>query len=192
MDSREFPLKRGGEIHLRAVSQYDVIDILRVSREAFEEEHGEVRCPTFELPLGGGELGSAGSQRVQYTVDNIQGAPSDDVTAWRTYQTLKTLWQHESFQVTARVLLSDGVVEDPPDNGEWQEKYIRRGIDIPEDPDARKVFWIERQVVLGPGELITLVSTIQALASAEVLAAADVAADTFRDPVESQPGSDSE
>jgi len=178
-----YRLKRGGEIHIRPVSQYEVVDVLTVERRRFDEEHGITNCPSFVLKLGGGELGSAGEELVQYTAATI--ATSDNpkhVEQWREYSRKRSLWRHHSFTVTARVLLCDGIVEDPPNDG-WQNKYIRRGVEIPEDPDELKVFWIERCLVLNPAELLALVTSIQALAQAEVLEAAHVAADTFRNSV---------
>lgn len=182
--------QRGGEIHLRPVSQYDVMDVLHVTRERFDEEHEEAPCPTFDIVLGGGELGDAGAQRVEHTEQSIADASEEDIESWNKYKVRQEEWRRDKFTATAEVLLCDGVVENPPEDGDWRAKYDRRGIVIPEDLDKLKVFWIERQVVIGPSELLELIGAIQQAAQGEVLKAANVAAETFRDSLGEQSGSD--
>jgi len=184
MTEHTFELQRGGYLTLQAVSQYDVIDVLNIARNTFEEKEGALERPHFVYKLGGGEFGSAGEQLVPYDEQTILDAPDEDKKAWATYTALKARWTNDSFMSSARVLLCDGVIENPPEDDAWLEKYKRRGVEIPTDPDEFKVFWLERACVVNSMELLNLVTAIQGLAQTEVVRAAEVAAETFQDSVE--------
>jgi hypothetical protein len=173
--------QNGTELELRPVSDFLITKVRAQVQAEFEKEHGAMpERPTYEIKCGGGPFGNWTETRT-HTEKTILDGTEEEKALWARYIELRRELNGLVWTRTARVYLLDGM-PDPPENG-WVEKQERRGLEIPEDPDERKMHWIETEVVVSNQELIWLVKLIQGQSNFTE-AGRQLAADTFRRAME--------
>jgi hypothetical protein len=178
-----FKLKRGKEIEISLVSSFKMAKVRDGVRKKFIEEHGEIEPPSYAITLGGGGYGEWTETR-QHTADTIGDGTREEKAAWKKYCELRDELNAELWRRTAETYLFRGVVGDPPDDG-WEREQEEDGIEVPDEPRARKLHWIETELLTDNQELFVLIGAIQGKIS-EVEEAAQVAAAMFQRQVGEQ------
>ena len=86
----------------------------------------------------------------------------EDRAAWAAYTAARQALNREINERTTRVLLLEGMVcGEPP--AEWLAKQKRYGLDVPEDPDDRKLAYIETEILRTTDDIMQAAMRIQAL-----------------------------
>jgi hypothetical protein len=169
----DFKLERGTVVQTVLVSSFLVEAARNAARTKWEEEHGKPEPPTYTVPLAGG-----GHETYPYDAEAIKEADTEEeVKAWHVYLAKKAILDDILWRTSVKVWLCEGVIGDPPE--EWEEQQKRWGISIPTDPMEKKVHWIQTGLVSGLAELLSLVVHVQTQQD-PVEVAAQVAADTFQ------------
>lgn len=139
---KEFTSKKGLKLALRPVSQFK-LDTMRASKK-------EIPAPMYTMT----------------TVTGTQQVPLDEEIAtnqgrleeWNEYKALHQKVEAEFGKKFFALLVWDGTdFEIPPS---WEEECAFFGIELPENPIARKVQYVYDQVLSGPEEMGDLMADI--------------------------------
>lgn len=151
--------QNGTVLELRPVSNFLVTNVRNQARAKFIEKHQEIpEPPTYDIECGGGPFGSWIETRT-HTTDTITDGTEDEKATWSLYLELQNELNNLEWEHTSRLYFLEGM-QNPPENG-WTEKQTRYGIDIPDDPDERKMHWIKTEVIVSRAELSWLARLIQ-------------------------------
>jgi len=160
---------------LKPVSTMTIERVRAMARQRFEDEHGEIKPPTYETSVG---------ETFEHDTDSIKDehTSDDDKRAWLAYQgSLNTLLLETISAITEAYLFAG--VTDNPDGDDWKATYQALDIEIPDDPKEFKLFWLDNEVLSNRSERTQLALYIKALADPVEVEAAQAAA-TFQHPVE--------
>jgi len=188
----EFPTKRGDVIHLGPVSDYDVFDVIKALTDRFDDEHGELKPPTYTQVYGGGPYGGEWIEEIEYDDQSIDDptTPAIDRQAYREYKRLVRQRTRLRLEASVMAWLYFGVQEMPPDDKSWEDSRRAIGVDIPENVVEYKVFWIERMVAADPSEIKEMCDLIRGLSDGSEREAS-IASGTFQRSVEETGRTDS-
>jgi len=145
-DNKTFCSSKGVILTLTPVSQFK-IDAVRTSKE-------EISVPTYEMKVVGGESFS-------HPMDEEIAKNQGRLDEWDAYLAKKKALDAERTKNFTELLIWEGVcVEVPGIESSWQKECEHFGLSIPEEPIARKLFYVFNELV-GTGEdLSILISQI--------------------------------
>lgn len=132
-----FTSSKGVEIPLRPVSQFK-IDAMRSSRE-------EVPVPTYTADVFGGG-------KEELPLDEVAAQNQNRMEEWQAYLTAAQKERSEFGIRMNNMVIYEGVDLDAPGpDSDWQKSCDLFGLKVPTDPIARKIFYINTEL-LGTSE----------------------------------------
>jgi len=174
-DSKKtFCSSKGVVLTLRPVSQFK-LDALRTSTQ-------EIPIPQYQMTIAGGE-------KVAHPMDEIIAKNQGRMDEWLEYQ--RQVKEQAALQAKrfTELVISEGVeIEVPGTDSEWQKNMNHFGIDVPEEPIARKLNYIYSETLVGGEDIAALVSQILSVSQVDEEAVAKIR-NSFRSKAErSTPG----
>lgn len=131
--------------------------------------HGEAVRPTYHTSAG---------EDLPHDVSSLE--TDEDRAAWEKYQNIVQKHQAHVSEKMLRFFLYYGVKVNPDDDQGWQERQQFFGIEIPDDPIARKIHYIQSELIFSADDLQQITRRVMTLGGVrpEVV---DAAAATFSD-----------
>ena len=140
-DKREIPLRPVSSARIRGASR-KVLEDLRKKGE-------RVDPPTFIPEIPNAAPGVVGKP-IPYNDDTIQGAPEEvkkEYAEWKSTQKKALLLA--SGQLLSTLILR-GTKWVLPEDTQWIQENLEDGVEVPEAPDERYVFYMLNEVLLPP------------------------------------------
>jgi hypothetical protein len=156
--------------------------VLEEIEAAIEAEHRAagwpIDPPTYEAELAGG-----GTQTFDHDETTLRN--DEEREAWRLHKEALTAMAAEQSRRRAEMILFALKVELPEDDT-WVRRLKRMGLQIPEDPDDRLIFYIERFVIRTPNDLMTAMTEVIGASLRGTVSEAQIkaASQTFRDNIQ--------
>jgi len=174
MDVKTFTTQSGITLTLKPVSMMTIERVRAMARQQFEDEHGELKPPTYETSVG---------ETFEHDSDSIadESTSDEDKKGWLDYQDNLRALLTETIGAVTEAFIFAGVT-DNPDGDAWKATYQALHIEIPDDPKEFKLFWLDNEVLSNRTERTQLALHIKAQAD-PVEVEAVKAADTFQHPV---------
>jgi hypothetical protein len=147
----------GREVEYQAIS----LDTLRLSWLGIEKKHrasGEpLDPPTYEVV-------TASRAKMQEPHDDTTEKTPEEQIAWNAYKNaIDNLWI-EKEQMRMKYIYEDslGAIQLPEDNT-WMEKHKSRLVEIPEEPDKLREFYITSEILKSNADIAGIVSSVMLL-----------------------------
>jgi len=129
---------------------------LEESEKGLEAEYrarGEpLEPPTYETILAGG-----GTQTFTHDATTLES--EEDKAAWQAYKDATGKLAAEQAQLRLEMVLSALKVKLPEDTA-WERKLKRWHITVPEDPDAKWMFYVQREILKTPSDIFEAMTQI--------------------------------
>lgn len=154
MDEMTFTTPSGRELTLRPVGRRYVQQIL--SKPEMPKK------PTYEAVTVSGHVEIHEHDEKSLETD-------EEKAAWLDYQTAQKEVVDERLANLTMFLFIEGVVDDPPPLDEWSVDLKRWDLEVPDDPEELKSFWLENEVCPGEsmGRLMARLFQVAGLADEE-------------------------
>jgi len=142
MEEEIYTTNRGYKIRIRPLSSILLNKVESNIRKRYEEEGRRLEPPTYTFETAGGDV-----EESVYTEETIKEAPEEDQKAWAEYLKDSNDLATEIFekQVELEILESLELVDEIDDS--WIRHQERFGIEVPEDPDERRIHFFETVVM---------------------------------------------
>jgi len=172
-----FITTEGVEIPIGPVNMLQMRESLAGAEKQFRKDKKRLDPPKYLIKS------EAGDTWADYDAEAIKEGTEEEKAQWEQYikdtEELNALQAH----LSNTYLMGDGVKCNPA-NDEWEKRQVRRFIEIPTDPDKKKVHWVTTELLKTPEDIFRLIGEITVLSSSgipeEKIAALR---DTFRDSV---------
>jgi hypothetical protein len=142
MEEQIYTTNRGYKIKIRPLSGILLNKVENSIRKRYEDEGRRLEPPTFTFKTAGGD-----EEEETYTEETIKDAPEEDQKAWAEYLEDTNELTTEIFdkQIELEILESFELVDEVDDS--WVRRQERFGIEVPEDPDDRRIHFFETIVM---------------------------------------------
>ena len=181
VDLTTYTTARGMTIKLLPTSQMMLAMIRGGVRKEFLKAKEPISVPTYSSKTIAGEVQEFPLDEKSLEVKGDAEETARRTGAWTAHQAaLERMWTEERRRVM-RYQFSEGIEVEIPDN--WDARMEKLGVEIPEDPDDRKVLYIMTAVLPTMPEMADVVIRLTALANQAVLSQEmlEAAEATFRD-----------
>ena len=177
MDKRHiYTTVNGREVEYRAIS----LDALRMSWRGLEKQYRErgepVDPPTYVFKTASGA-------EISEPHDAQTDKTPEEQTAWDAHVNALNRLQYEKNVMMMTYIFEDGLaaVQLPEDDG-WLEKHKRRFVEIPEDPELLREFYLTAEVLITPEDVANIVASVMVLSQQGKVdeAALEIALESFR------------
>lgn len=180
VDLTTYTTERGMTIELLPTSQLLLSMIRGGVRREFLDAKEPIDVPTYSSKTVAGDVQKFPLDEKSLEVKGDAEETERRKAAWAAHQdAIQRMWAEERRRVM-RYQFSEGIVAEIPDT--WDARMKKLGVEVPEDPDERKVFYIMTELLPTMPEMMDVVIRLTALAnratlSQEMLEAAEA---TFR------------
>lgn len=143
------------------------------------KKRGEpVTPPTYTVETAGG-----GTQTFEHDEKSLRN--DEDKKQWDAYIDATRRLLAEQSQLRLEIVLSALKVQLPEDK-EWERKYKRWHITVPDDSDDKLIFYIEREILKTPDDIFTamtqvITTSMKGTVSEEAI---EAASKSFRDSIQ--------
>lgn len=137
MDDMIYTTPSGQELTLRPVGRRYVQQILSKPETP--------KKPTYEAVTVSGHIEIHEHDEKSLETD-------EEKAAWLDYEIAQKDVTNEKLTNLTMFLLLEGVADDPPPLKEWSVDLERWNLEVPDDPEELKVFWLENEAC--PGEFM--------------------------------------
>ena len=167
----------GTEIPFGPVNMLQMNESLAGAEKEFRKDGKRLDPPKYLIES------EAGDTWADYDVDSIKEGTEEEQEQWKQYLRDTNELNVKLNQLRNTYILGDGIKLRPA-NDEWEKRQRSRYIEIPDDPDAKKLHWVTTELLKTPEDIFMLIGEITAI-SAQGVSKEKVAAlrDTFRDMV---------
>lgn len=155
---RLFTTSGGKQIELQPVPQLQVQRAKEGAERKAIELYGEAKKPTYTMP----ETDEVVEHDEITIADEL--ATDEDKAAWAKYQGIHA--QHQAY-INQKVLdfwFYHGVKADPDADTSWEDTQRFFDIEIPTDPIARKIHYVQTELVFGSDDIEQIITRIMSLA----------------------------
>lgn len=168
-DPRLFMTSGGKQIELSMLPPLQAQMVQDAAQKEAVKLYGEAVRPTYETEAG---------EELPHDKDSLQ--TDEERAAWAKYQEILQQHQAHVSEKMLRFFLYYGVKADPDKDEGWQERQRFFGIEIPDDPIARKIHYIQSELIFSADDLQEITRRVMTLGGVrpEVV---DAAAATFSD-----------
>lgn len=164
-ERKTFCSSKGVTLMLRPVSQFK-LDNLRASAR-------EIPIPQYEMKVAGGAT-------VLHPMDETIARNQNRMDEWNAYiQQVQAEATRQSRLFTELVLFEGVEVDVPDQDSEWQKQMEHFGINIPNEPIARKLQYIYNEFLVGGEDIVALISQILSVSQIDEEAVSKIR-DSFR------------
>lgn len=176
---KEFTFSTGKKVIIHPVSPIFMQNATKAIMNKWIEENGEFpEVPTYEAVVGEGE--SAETIVYKYDQESIVDGTPEEQQAYEDYiQTMSDYSDHESIR-TAEILMRRGIELEYPKG--WEDDYKAIGMEIPEDPYEKKIYFIENECIGTPSDYADLIQAIMSMTGVD-MGLVEEALDGFRDNI---------
>jgi hypothetical protein len=166
---RTFSSFRGIVIPVNPVSQFK-IDTLNSSKRV-------VPAPTYEIEIVGGA-------KQTLPMDEKVAESKGRMDEWNAYLTEKKIADEWNTKKFLEFMVWEGVsVEVPDKDSDWQKQCEHFGMDVPEEPISRKLFYVYNEMLATKEDLGNLVADIMSVSKISEEAVTKLR-DTFRSGIQ--------
>jgi len=166
----------GREVEYQAIS----LDTLRLSWLGIEKKHRErgepLDPPTYEVVTASGA-------KLNEPHDATTDKTPEEKIVWDAYQAAMSRLQYAKNFVLMQYIFEDGLesIQLPVDDT-WLEKHKRRLVEIPEDTDKLREFYITAEVLKTPDDIAGITASVMLLSQEGKVdeAALETALESFR------------
>lgn len=142
MKDEIYTTNRGYRVKVRPLSGILLNKVENTIRARYEKEGRRLDAPTYVFETAGGD-----AEEEVYTEESIKEAPEEDQKAWAEYLENTNELTTEIFekQIELEILESFELLDEIDDS--WIRRQQRFGVEVPEDPDDRRVHFFETVVM---------------------------------------------
>jgi len=150
LDERKtFCSAKGVTLNLRPVSQFKL--------DAVRKTDVEIPVPQYQMTIAGGE-------KVNHPMDETIARNQNRMDEWLAYKKAVQEQGRKQAERFSELLIFEGIdIEVPGEDSEWQKNSERFGIAVPTDPIARKMQYVYNEFLVGPDDVVALVSQIMSV-----------------------------
>ncbi len=147
----------GRDVEYQAIS----LDTLRLSWIGIEKKHRErgepLDPPTYEVVTASGA-------KMQEPHDATTEKTPEEQIAWNAYQAaVDDLWI-EKEQMRMKYIFEDALVGiELPEDNTWMEKHKSRLVEIPEETDKLREFYITSEILKSNADIAGIISSVMLL-----------------------------
>ncbi len=153
----EFTTISGVVVKVLPISMVEMTMAETAIEKRYREDGLLIDAPTYSVSVAGVEDAEIHS----YTEQTIAEEKDEKVLkAWVQYRAGWDKLQDEMGEIRQEIMFIDGIDADPDEDDTWKKRQIRRGIEIPKDPDARKLHWIRSVLLITTDDILNAVETI--------------------------------
>jgi len=143
---KTFTSSKGIVLNLKPVSQFK-IDFLRAAKT-------EIPAPTYEVPIVGG-----GTQLIP--MDAIAAKNKGRLPEWEAFVAARAKQEADYSKRFLELIVWDGVEVNVPDvDSDWQKSNDHFGIEVPDDPIGRKLFYVYNELLGTPEDIGNLIADV--------------------------------
>jgi len=113
--------------------------------------------PSYEVPVLGG-----GTERVYYTDKNVE--TDEEKAAWAEFEQKRDAANILFFQKRSQAIIRRCVVIDLPEDDSWERLQEQDGIEIPQDPELKRIHYIETEVIGSNTDVFAIANIAERLA----------------------------
>lgn len=148
---KTFETVAGEIIPLKPISLLDVQRAQDAARQEFIDNGEPIDPPTYRIEQLGYE-DSENAPTEEYNFKTILDAPEEDKQLWAKHiEALNRLGEER--QRRTAIIFAEGADIELPDNDDWIKRQKKLfNIDAPDDPDERKVFYLNRVLLKTPAD----------------------------------------
>ena len=174
----------GVEVPIGPVNLFD----LNLAAAGLEKEYRE-RGEPLDPPTYAAELAGGGTQTFEHDEDTLEVTPEMVVQevgeagikaeeaeriasertianreAWADYLNANARLIAEQSALRMEIML-DGVKAEIPEDGAWEARRRRRHLEVPDDPAEKRLYWIQRELLVTPADAEEALAAIIRLSS---------------------------
>lgn len=165
----------GREVEYQAIS----LDTLRLSWAGIEKQYRErgepLDPPSYEFSTGSGA-------KITEPHDATTPKNEQEQAAWDAYIDATNRLQFEKSQMQMQYIWDDGLASlQLPEDDSWLEKHRRRLVEIPDEPDKLREFYISAEVLKSNADIAGITASVMLLSQQGKVdeAALETALDSF-------------
>jgi len=152
--TKQFVFSSGRVVTLKPISPIFMSNADKAIEQNWIKEHGALPTPpTYEVLMGEGE--NAVVQEYEYDDESISDGTPEEQEAYQNYLEAINEYTLYTTTKTTEVMIRRGVEVDYPEG--WEDDYLALGMEIPEDPYEKKIYYIENECVGVPMDYANLV-----------------------------------
>lgn len=177
-DVKRYKTKSGHVLTFRAIAPTLIAKV--------QQSIKDPPTPTYEeeIMLGKNDDGTpkVGKIQKEHTEESIE--TDEERKAWEWYQEEKEKVDGLRREKIMQLFYLRGLDVELPDNG-WEEDQVFLGIEVPEEPRAKRLHFLETEALASPEDIMEVITSIMALSGVEQ-EAIDEAKGLFRSSLQGQ------
>jgi len=188
-----FVTPSGIEVPLRPISLQDLFEAQRNIEAHFREQGEPIDVPTYTVTTVAGDVEEHPLTEKNLDAKNKDGSPNEEETErrheeWRAHLAAVERMEGEKARVGREIIL-EGIALEMPADDEWVERQRRRYIQVPDDPEERRIHYLDRIVFRSVTSINECIVQILELSAQGMVTEEELAAvgDLFRRSLQPQP-----
>ena len=176
----------GVEIPIKPISPTKIMKAEIGVEKAFRSRDEPIDPPTYAVETAGGGVETFELDETAIEIPGDEAETKKRQIAWTAHQEALVRLKKEQFDITRKIVLNS--IDLPlPEDETWIEDQEALYIEVPDDPRARWMHWLETEI-LHPRDIVEIIADILTLSSKGIIPEEDIdaAAKLFRRAVYSQ------
>ena len=170
----------GVEIPIKPISPTKIMKAETGVEKDFRSRDEPIDPPTYDVETAGGGVETFELDETAIEIPGDEVETKKRQIAWTAHQEALARLKTAQFDTTRRIVLNS--IDLPlPEDETWVEDQKALFIDVPDDPRARWIHWLETEI-LHPRDIIEIIASILTLSSQGIIPEEDIeaAAKLFR------------
>lgn len=170
----------GVEIPIKPISPTKIMKAETGVEKDFRNRGEPIDPPTYDVETAGGGVETFDLDETAIEIPGDEVETKKRRIAWTAHQEALARLKTAQFDITRRIVLNSIDLALPEDET-WIEDQEALFIDVPDDPRARWIHWLETEI-LHPNDIIEIIALILTLSSHGIIPEEDIeaAAKLFR------------
>ena len=176
----------GIEVPIKPISPTKVMRAELGVEKAFRDRGEPIDPPTYDVETAGGGVETFEMDATAVEIPGDEEETKKRQIVWMAHTEAVLKLKREQFDITRKIVIEAIDLPLPKDES-WVEEQKELYIDVPDDPHARWLHWLETEV-LNPQDIIEIITSILSLSAQGILPEEDIKAATalFRSSIYSQ------
>ena len=176
----------GVEIPIKPISPTKIMKAETGVEKDFRSRDEPIDTPTYDVETAGGGVETFELDETAIKLPGDEAETEKRQGAWDAHQDALARLKKEQFDITRKIVL-DSIDLPLPEDETWIEDQKAFYIDVPDDPRARWIHWLETEI-LHPHDVIEIIASVLTLSSKGIIPEEDIeaAANLFRRAVSPQ------
>lgn len=170
----------GVEVPIKPISPTKIMKAEIGVEKDFRNRDEPIDTPTYDVETAGGGVETFELDKTAIELPGDEAETEKRQVVWDAHQDALSRLKKEQFDTTRKIVLNS--IDLPlPEDETWVEDQKAFYIDVPDDPRARWIHWLETEI-LHPHDIIEIIASILTLSSQGIIPEEDIeaAANLFR------------